>query len=1801
MKNIIVLFFTLAFLNGFAQSDYFWVGGTGNWTETTHWATTSGGTDLHVTIPTSSDNIYFDANSFNAAGQTVTVDITGDLCKSMDWSGATNSPTFNVNSKKINIAGSLTLIPEMSWSGNNINLGTTFTSTQASNSIATAGHNLGRLWFDGPGAEWNLTDNVDGYEILITSGVLNTQNFDISLSAGARGIKLQSPSSTHDKGIRLGTSTVTLANGQNVAWDLTGAEVVEASESTIIITGYRNDCCGNYFKGGDHIYNDLIFTSDKSDAGGYWQIEGDNTFNTITYTTDAKLTGSNTINTLNLAQGSTYTFTAGKTQTIGTITGSGDCISGTSWKSSSTSSQTNISIASGTFNLDYFTIQGLNITGGATVNMTNVVDQGNNTGVNIISTTGATNKNLYWVGGSGNWTNGNNWSETSGGTAYGCKPNATDNIYFDANSFNAAGQTVTVDITGDLCKSMDWSGATNSPTFNVNSKKINIAGSLTLIPEMSWSGNNINLGTTFTSTQASNSIATAGHNLGRLWFDGPGAEWNLTDNVDGYEILITSGVLNTQNFDISLSAGARGIKLQSPSSTHDKGIRLGTSTVTLANGQNVAWDLTGAEVVEASESTIIITGYRNDCCGNYFKGGDHIYNDLIFTSDKSDAGGYWQIEGDNTFNTITYTTDAKLTGSNTINTLNLAQGSTYTFTAGKTQTILSDLNANGISNFPVTVKSSNSNPTLIDIPTASVCSDYMAIENVHVINYGYFDAGANSTNQGSNAGILFDGLCTFNPKPMLGTGTETDPFQIANFDHLLWLSDNGGSSQHFLQTADIDASTSSTLNSGLGFSPIAFNASVYNGAGYKISNLFMDRPNSNSDGHTAGVFGLVDNGSVIKNVSIVDADITGYQLVGVIAGELKGDSYLLTSYATGLLESDGRQTGALVGNMRGGSVKNCYSNVYMTRFGSSYPLGTITGNNYGNDLIENCYSIGGGTPITPISYYSGGNAAIKNSFYLDTHTYTGSNWCNNCVESGETSKSETEMKTVSTYIASGWDFTGENTNGTDDVWVEDIDGSVNNGYPYLAMQKGTPAFIETYVDVNPIDDILVNSNTPVVVNISSINNSGGNTVFSATSSNETVSTVSISNSSTTGNETTADLTITNVGEGKSQIYVYGSNPNNRDGGASFFVYEADYTAPSAALTFKVGLDVVSSVSVTEVLLITADFSEPLNDSPVVQIGSNAFSAQNMTKVSDTKYTYEWDAPDNTASGDITFSLSTGTDLSGNVVTSVPTSGTSIFLELASELPLGSGSEEDPYLISSISNLLWLSENGGSSQHFLQTADIDASTSSTLNSGLGFSPIAFNASVYNGAGYKISNLFMDRPNSNSDGHTAGVFGLVDNGSVIKNVSIVDADITGYQLVGVIAGELKGDSYLLTSYATGLLESDGRQTGALVGNMRGGSVKNCYSNVYMTRFGSSYPLGTITGNNYGNDLIENCYSIGGGTPITPISYYSGGNAAIKNSFYLDTHTYTGSNWCNNCVESGETSKSETEMKTVSTYIASGWDFIDENTNGTDDVWMIDENGIINNGFPYFNPDIYTPADTTVPVITLTGDAAVTIEVDATYTDAGASALDNYDGNITNSISVVNTVNTAVVGEYTITYNVSDAAGNNAVQVTRTVNVVDTTVPVITLTGDAAVTIEVDATYTDAGASALDNYDGNITNSISVVNPVNTAVVGEYTITYNVSDAAGNNAVQVTRTVNVVEILGLDSTELNKVSVYPNPTASKWTIESSTIIKTLTLFNLLGQKVLEQTANEMEVNIDVSDLKTGVYLLKINNTTIKRVIKK
>jgi hypothetical protein len=77
-----------------------------------------------------------------------------------------------------------------------------------------------------------------------------------------------------------------------------------------------------------------------------------------------------------------------------------------------------------------------------------------------------------------------------------------------------------------------------------------------------------------------------------------------------------------------------------------------------------------------------------------------------------------------------------------------------------------------------------------------------------------------------------------------------------------------------------------------------------------------------------------------------------------------------------------------------------------------------------------------------------------------------------------------------------------------------------------------------------------------------------------------------------------------------------------------------------------------------------------------------------------------------------------------------------------------------------------------------------------------------------------------------------------------------------------------------------------------------------------------------------------------------------------------------------------------------------------------------------------------DTTPPVITLIGSSPTETCYGFAYHDQGATAADNTDGDITSQIVTINSVDTNTVGTYTVTYNVSDKAGNKATEVIRTV---------------------------------------------------------------------------------------------------------------------------------------------------------------------
>lgn len=159
-----------------------------------------------------------------------------------------------------------------------------------------------------------------------------------------------------------------------------------------------------------------------------------------------------------------------------------------------------------------------------------------------------------------------------------------------------------------------------------------------------------------------------------------------------------------------------------------------------------------------------------------------------------------------------------------------------------------------------------------------------------------------------------------------------------------------------------------------------------------------------------------------------------------------------------------------------------------------------------------------------------------------------------------------------------------------------------------------------------------------------------------------------------------------------------------------------------------------------------------------------------------------------------------------------------------------------------------------------------------------------------------------------------------------------------------------------------------------------------------------------------------------------------------------------------------------------------------------------------------------DVAAPVITLNGDNPYVMIIDTDFTDPGATATDNIDNNVT--VTATGSVNTGVADSYTITYKATDNAGNTATK-TRTVNVitgvVDTVAPVITLNGANPMSVVKGDVFTDFGATATDNLDGNV--AVVSTGSVNTTIAGEYTITYTATDSDNNTSTK-TRIVNVIE---------------------------------------------------------------------------------
>jgi len=309
-----------------------------------------------------------------------------------------------------------------------------------------------------------------------------------------------------------------------------------------------------------------------------------------------------------------------------------------------------------------------------------------------------------------------------------------------------------------------------------------------------------------------------------------------------------------------------------------------------------------------------------------------------------------------------------------------------------------------------------------------------------------------------------------------GTGTMGDPYLIASFENLKWISENDASwASHFLQTADIDASITSNAcyNAGAGWSPIGNDGvnyqGAYNGDGHTISGLFINR----SGGFGQGLFGIIAT-ATISSLGVIDADITDSYYIGVLVG-YPWNSTITSCYSSGTIEGE-QMVGGLIGYSENSTLNSCFNTAVVK---GDYFVGGLFGYAYAGE-INNSYSLGAVTGMA----YSGGlvgfadNAAINFCFISGqvngdsdfggligavsggsvTHSFWDTEASGQATSWGGTGKTRVEMRTLSTFTATGWDFEDETINGNNDIW-SGLNCSVNKGYPSLSWQNLSPVVV----------------------------------------------------------------------------------------------------------------------------------------------------------------------------------------------------------------------------------------------------------------------------------------------------------------------------------------------------------------------------------------------------------------------------------------------------------------------------------------------------------------------------------------------------------------------------------------------------------------------------------------------------------------------------------------------------------------------------------------------------------------------
>ncbi|MDH3245779.1 MAG: hypothetical protein OEM26_14260, partial [Saprospiraceae bacterium] len=530
-------------------ADYFWVGGSGDWSDLSHWATSSGGTVQHDQVPSASDNVIFDANSFSATNQTVVLNLDIVFAGNVDFSGINQGIRLQGSSNTtMAIHGSLTMHPNVTldFPGN-----FDFKSSVQGNEIHWYGQQPKQLNFLGTGQYiWKTNVVVDSlihvefgqlvfeeinvscrrFEVFSTSGVAVDFGTVNLLVRGNRVREMQTyrwRESLHFEG----QGITTIPGMANIRLNGIRASVgFHNNNETIrlpnVVLGANN---------GQH----LVFAS--------WV--GDHQFGRLHLLGDTRFEGHFTFANLELDGGNVYAFQSNSNQRIGNLISNSDCSQTSLIRTLESGVPATFQAQNGAQSLSFVVLQDIQISG-ATYEANQAIDLGGNSGWNI------TDKNLetfYWVGGTGNWNDTDHWSFSSGGASSGCLPTAADDVIFDANSFNAAGQTVTINVPTAFCHSMDWRGVNRACRLVdmklENRTSILIFGSLWFSEQLT---NDFGGDVYFVSSHDGNEILIAGSELNQnVYFNSASGEWTLQDKLDVNDSLhFNAGTLHTNDYEI---------------------------------------------------------------------------------------------------------------------------------------------------------------------------------------------------------------------------------------------------------------------------------------------------------------------------------------------------------------------------------------------------------------------------------------------------------------------------------------------------------------------------------------------------------------------------------------------------------------------------------------------------------------------------------------------------------------------------------------------------------------------------------------------------------------------------------------------------------------------------------------------------------------------------------------------------------------------------------------------------------------------------------------------------------------------------------------------------------------------------------------------------------------------------------------------------------------------------------------------------------------------------------------------------